>query len=1389
MANEMKLTKKLQAEILKAYNAYWDSYFNGDMRAFASMLDESVQIIGSSENEVFRNKASAVKFYKATAGQVTGKTALRNRRISMRPVENNIMITEQSDFYALIEDEWTFYGHGRISTLMRKTGKAWKILYEHGSLPDSKAGEGEQINTERIKAENLQLRDAVKRRTIELEHKNWELKIEAALERVRAVAMSMRKPDELSDIGETVFRELQALGFAALRNTEILIDNDTKESVLSYYYSDYGVSGAIEVFYNDHPIVKNWAHEMKKASDAFAEVIISENEMEAWRKYREEIGYVPDPKLEAAKSVWYYSYSTGLGALSVSSFTPITEEQMNVLGRFRNVFGLAYRRYVDVALAEAQAREARIEAALERVRSRTMGMQRSDELAEAASLLFKQVNELGIQTWTSGFNIWEEDDASFIGYNPTPTGGIADPYHIPSTENSFFIKIYEAKKRREDFIVFESEGESLAETYRYMKTLPVVKDVLKNIEDSGFQMPTFQINHCVFFSQGFLLFITLEPYPRAHDIFKRFGKVFEQTYTRFLDLQKAEAQAREAQIEAALERVRSRTMVMHSSDDVSVATAVLFTELEKLDIETMRCGVAIINEDQTMETWTTTSTDEGKVMRVVGLLDMKIHPLLQGSFRAWKSGEEFYTYHLAGKDMQKYYEFLTSSPTFTMPKQEQELPEHICNVFYFKEGGLYTFSLQPHDDGAIQVLRRFTSVFSLTYRRYQDLKQAEAQAREAQIEASLERVRANAMAMHRSDELSDVLAVLFEQFDVLNIRPVDVHLDLFDLEKNTFSYRATGKEGKRVIAEQIVDLDSRPEWQALVEKWKKGKPNTVDFSYYPKEVIRELMAFFPDIWAAMPEDAIMSPEDFPNGIFDALGYCKFGYIGFHHHRKATEEEQRILIRFANEFERLYQRFLDLQKAEAQARQAVQQASLDRVRAEIASMRTAADLQRITPLIWRELTTLGVPFFRCGVFIIDEATEQAHVYLSTPSGEAVAALHLKFDSAPVIQATVQHWRQQQVYCEEWDREQFTAWTQSILKQGLIDSPEKYQGGGEAPEKLVLQFVPFMQGMLYIGSNAALSDDEIEIGQALANAFGVAYARYEDFQRLEAAKVQVEATLENLQRTQQQLITQEKLASLGQLTAGIAHEIKNPLNFVNNFAQLSAELTDEFAKELDANADKTIAEVRGALEELLADLRMNNVKINEHGKRADGIVKSMMQHARGSSGQREMTDINHLLDEAVNLTYHGMRANDASFNITIEKDYDETIGRLNVVPQDLSRVFLNVVNNACYAAFQKQKANSKKQTASEKDFSPTIFVSTKNVEDKIEIRIRDNGNGIPPDIREKIFNPFFTTKPTGQGTGLGLSISYDIIVQEHRGEIKVETEEGKFTEFVVRLPRGA
>ena len=348
-------------------------------------------------------------------------------------------------------------------------------------------------------------------------------------------------------------------------------------------------------------------------------------------------------------------------------------------------------------------------------------------------------------------------------------------------------------------------------------------------------------------------------------------------------------------------------------------------------------------------------------------------------------------------------------------------------------------------------------------------------------------------------------------------------------------------------------------------------------------------------------------------------------------------------------------------------------------------------------------------------------------------------------------------------------------------------------------------------IYLARNIAGTSKNLEAEMKKSLQLEVENARHEvELQRaaeLKAAYHELDAAHTNLKATQQQLVTQEKLASLGQLTAGIAHEIKNPLNFVNNFAALSIDLAKELREEVakiedgelkiddggSRNVDRErLAKIEdggskivdgerlASIKEILETLEQNAEKINHHGKRADNIVKSMMQHARGSSGQRELADINHLLDEAVNLTYHGMRANDASFNITIEKEYDESISKLEVVPQDISRVFLNIINNACYAANQKKKDNFD-------GFSPMLSVTTKNLGEKIEVRIRDNGNGIPLDKREKIFNPFFTTKPTGQGTGLGLSISHDIIVQQHRGEIAVETEEGKFTEFVVRLPK--
>ncbi len=272
-------------------------------------------------------------------------------------------------------------------------------------------------------------------------------------------------------------------------------------------------------------------------------------------------------------------------------------------------------------------------------------------------------------------------------------------------------------------------------------------------------------------------------------------------------------------------------------------------------------------------------------------------------------------------------------------------------------------------------------------------------------------------------------------------------------------------------------------------------------------------------------------------------------------------------------------------------------------------------------------------------------------------------------------------------------------------------------------------------------------------------------------LKEEKTIVESTLSELKATQTQLIQSEKMASLGELTAGIAHEIQNPLNFVNNFSEVNKELLIEMKDEIDTgNFD--------AVKILANDLIDNQEKINHHGKRADAIVKGMLQHSRTSSGVKEPTDINALADEYLRLAYHGLRAKDKSFNATTQTDFDESIGNINIVPQEIGRVILNLITNAFYAVTEK-----KKQLGDA--YEPTVSVSTKKEKDKIEIKVKDNGNGIPQKVLDKIFQPFFTTKPTGQGTGLGLSLSYDI-VKAHGGELKVDTKEGDGSEFVIILP---
>jgi signal transduction histidine kinase len=311
----------------------------------------------------------------------------------------------------------------------------------------------------------------------------------------------------------------------------------------------------------------------------------------------------------------------------------------------------------------------------------------------------------------------------------------------------------------------------------------------------------------------------------------------------------------------------------------------------------------------------------------------------------------------------------------------------------------------------------------------------------------------------------------------------------------------------------------------------------------------------------------------------------------------------------------------------------------------------------------------------------------------------------------------------------------------------------------------------------------SGDELE---ALADQFNDMAGRlqesYADLEnKVDVRTRELGRSLEELRTAQDRLIQTEKLASLGQLTAGIAHEIKNPLNFVNNFSAISVELIDELREAL-AGA-KLDSKLQAQVGEIADMLQGNLNKVVQHGKRADSIVKNMLLHSRQGSGERRPVDINAVVEESLNLAYHGARAEKQGFNITLKRSFDPAAGEVNLFPQEITRVLLNLISNGFYAA-TKRKAE-----ANGGDYEPTLAATTKNLGDSVEIRIRDNGTGIPPEVKEKMFTPFFTTKPVGEGTGLGLSLSYDIIVKQHAGSIEVDTQPGEFTEFRIVLPRGA
>ncbi|MCO5725883.1 nuclear transport factor 2 family protein, partial [Robiginitalea marina] len=1587
----MRLTQKIKTEVLQVYDTWLESYVSGNVETYDHYLDDAYHFIGSTNNEEFLSRRETTEFFRVTADQFAGKTELRNETKSVEGFGELIFLTHVFDAWFLGGEDWSYYGRFRFTSVLRNTEDGWRFIYQHFSTPDSKAQEGQTIGYDQISAENLQLREAIKRRTVELEEKNRELAIEAALERIRAQVTAMTDSSELLDIVVTMRTEFVKLGHEAHYFWHMRWLPETyKKAMTSGDGTRIGMVMTLpRNIHGNIPLLEAWEQSddptVVYAMDPETAVDYV-NKMVSLGDFQQVDPQAPGPDdIRHIGGLTFVMARTTHGEIGFSLPGVVPEPPkaaVDTLVRFAGVFDLAYRRFEDLQKAEAQAREAQIEMALEKVRSKTMGMQKSQELREVIQEVYDQFVLLNIHVEHSGFILdYKENEQMHIWL--ADTHGVPAELTIPYFDSPHWNSFLEAKKGGADFFTNLLDFETKNQFYKDL--FDFIPDLDEEIKQYYLNCPGLAISTVLLENVGlYIENFTGTPYSEEDNrILMRFGRVFQQTYSRFMDLQKAEAQAREAEIQLALERVRARSMAMQNTDELHEVLSVLFRQFDNLGIEPVNVFLSLFDRENRTLTYRASGKSGTRVpgKQVVqvdsmeplkALYDKWLHdnsdsvevifypkevlPDLFGIFsetfaampEADRMGPDDYPeggYSVAGYtpfgylgyDHQQepteeekeilsrfcleftrvYQRFLdiqkaeaqareaqieaalekirsrslgmqnsgelqdvvqivaekiqelgvivdptgvlictypegtkdvihwTYSPAarerskpYFMPYFEHPIWDEawesknrgdawlsktyskgVKNTFLrtiftrsdsdysglpedYKQWQLdspvYTLSFAwgkhsalcvPNNDGTApteaqkEILIRFARVFEQSYVRFLDLQKSEEQAREGRIQLSLERLRSKAMSMQQSDELHEVLAVLFEQFDILGIRPMSTHMTILDLENNTFTFRETGKFGNRSFGEHTFALDAMDTWKDMVESWQKTEPFTINRLHFPKENLPQVWEVFHESFASMPEESRIRPEDYPDGIYHTAGKHPFGYIGMNQVRPATEEEEQIVIRFANEFGRVYQRFLDLQKAEAQAQEARIEAALEKVRARTMGMQHSDELPDVALLLFNEVRALGVPAWSSGFNILAEDRKSAAAWMSSEGtlqkpftlrlfgeasfeemgafargdeplmvqelgGKALVAHYDYMKSFPDLQAIfkdiqdaglslptyqVNHlckfahgfllfityervpgaheiFRRfttvfEQTYTRFLDLKNLEAQAREskietalervraralamqqpeelkdvarVMRQEMallgveeletssiyIHDPQagktecwyaikdireaekvmvadhfdldlnetwvgremlRFHGGKEEQLSIIMKgdqrkewidyceahsqalkgyygeeipertyhLYKFSHGAIGAATPGELSEESWSLLKRAASVFSLAYSRFRDLtqarldlQRLKEEKKRAEDALKELQLTQQQLVHAEKMASLGELTAGIAHEIQNPLNFVNNFSEVSNELLEEMAEELEKG---DLSEVRAIVEDLKQNL---------------------------------------------------------------------------------------------------------------------------------------------------------------------------------------------------------
>ncbi|MGZ3776419.1 MAG: hypothetical protein ACXVI9_02105, partial [Mucilaginibacter sp.] len=965
-----------------------------------------------------------------------------------------------------------------------------------------------------------------------VEEKNRDLEIEAALERVRTVAMGMRAADDLLNICKILFEELTALEFAELRNAMINIVNDEKGSFLCYDFN--GDRTSVTPFqYNSHPVIDRQIDITRSASDAFIEHILTGDDLQDFKAFRVTNGEPPDPKLENINALYYYFYSIGDGSVGISSFSSLPEEKLNVLKRFRNVFDLAYRRYADIQLAAAQAREAQIELALERVRARTMAMQRSEELAETAYILFQQFKELGENPDQATIGIINEEE-HVIEYWVTMYGSqINKVFKFSIDEPNVTHKIYKGWKAKKKSLVIDLSGQELYDFTTYRSSMG----------GAGFNpAEKRRVINVAFFSKGIInVQSNEERSAESIRLLERFAGVFDSTYTRFLDLKKAEAQVREAQIEAALERTRTQSMIMQHSSELDDTLRVFHQQVLHLGINSAFSFLWLPDEEKDRHifwaAWAENNANDFKSKAIDYPLDRN-EPATAECLIDWKGKDPVVSYHVLPEGVEGYF----AAWQELIDGVEQLKPEYFKGGLYYVEafmkygcfGVMVENFLSPDET---KILGRFAIEFERTFTRFLDLLKAEAQARESQIELALERVRARTMAMQKSEELKEIIKVVYEQLVHLNILAEHAGFIMDYKASNDMNIWLADKHFDPSYI-TIPYFDS-PHWNSFVEAKKKGTDffaNLLSFE--------EKNKFYRDLFALVPGVTDEARGFYMNCpglagstvLLDNVGLYIENFSGIPY----TDEENSTLMRFGKVFQQTYTRFLDLQKAEAQAREAQIEAALEKVRSSSLAMHKSDELRDIVKVVFEKLQDLG--FAIDGAAFIATPIENSrdlNIWIGDDHAEYPSCFRTPFYDSPVcldIWAAMESGSD--FFSATYSFEEKTPWFNYIFEHSDYKHlPGELKGWILEQETLTQCFAWTKNSAIgiHFHNRRALCDNEIDILKRFAKVFDQAYIRFLDLQKAEAQarKAQIELSLERVRASAMAMHKTDQLLDAAEL----------------------------------------------------------------------------------------------------------------------------------------------------------------------------------------------------------------------------------------------------------------